>query len=159
MMSPANAIPAPDTRPMLRRTSPRERWPRMIAGIPARIPKHRIDRMPKTKLAVAFPSVGGGCPQTAPGYCVGGYCPWGGYWPWTGGAFKKVEDGGGGGAACGASGTGAFATGVAHCGQTWASSGMEAPQRKQNILYPHFCDFGGGNVLHLRGKGKLVVSS
>jgi hypothetical protein len=40
--------------------------------------------------------------------------------------------------ACGGGGAvGMLCTGVAHCGQIVASSGMEAPHLKQNIRYPH----------------------
>jgi hypothetical protein len=64
MMRPAVAIPSPLSRPILRRIFAFDICPRMMAGIPARIEKHKRERIPKIRLAMALPSVcwsEGGC--------------------------------------------------------------------------------------------------
>src|SRR6266851_6441586 len=64
MISPARAMPAPFRRPRLLLMADRDRCPRMIAGIPAAIPKIHVmesgmERIPSTRLIVAFVSVWG----------------------------------------------------------------------------------------------------
>ena len=63
-MKPACAMPAPWPLPSL--ISRLAIWPRMIAGIPAKMPKHRMLRMPSTSAAIALPLLpccgNAGCP-------------------------------------------------------------------------------------------------
>ena len=64
MIRPVVAIPSPLRRPMLRRMFAFDICPRMMAGIPARTERHKRDRIPRMRLAVALPSVcwtEGGC--------------------------------------------------------------------------------------------------
>jgi hypothetical protein len=75
----------------------------------------------------------------------------------TEGAFSQADvEAGPGVLGCGGGGAAGVAwTGVAHCGQTMASSGMEAPHLKQNIhtsfgfpVAGLFLEFCSGKVLH-----------
>src|SRR5579859_139058 len=73
-MSPARAIPSPFRRPMLLRILERDMCPRMIAGMPVKTEKQKNDKIPRTRLAVALPSVlasGPGCPYALAGYGAG----------------------------------------------------------------------------------------
>jgi hypothetical protein len=56
---PDLAIPSPVSRPLLLRIFARDTCPRITAGIPAKMKKIKIDRMPSTMLATALPSVAG----------------------------------------------------------------------------------------------------
>src|ERR1700704_2587076 len=56
-ITPAVAIPPPPSIPELRLILPRERNPRMIAGIPARRPQQTSDAIPATRDETAMPSL------------------------------------------------------------------------------------------------------
>jgi hypothetical protein len=138
MISPAVAIPSPLRRPILRRMFAFDICPRMMAGMPAKIERHKRDKIPRMRLAVALPSVcwaDGDCCCPKNGWGCGGYCD--ACCEEAGGTFSHADvDAGLGVLGCcgaGGGGVGAACTGVAHCGQTVASSGMEAPHLKQNI--------------------------
>jgi hypothetical protein len=57
IISPANAMPSPRSRPRLSRMLLRDRCPRIMAGIPVSNPKGNIARMPRMRLPTALPSV------------------------------------------------------------------------------------------------------
>jgi hypothetical protein len=72
MMRPASAKPSPFNLPMLLRMSERDMWPRIIAGIPARIERIVRLQIPKMRLATALPSFLASDAVGTPGGAVGG---------------------------------------------------------------------------------------